>query len=76
MPQGLPGNSDLAENGDKTVDPQGVRRCQSGRAYRFWMVSPTGHVPGALLVRAYLLARAYGTLNFQAQGEWRITSGA
>ena len=38
------------------------------------MVSPTGHVPGALLVRVYLLVRAYAALKFQARGEWRVTS--
>lgn len=41
---------------------------------RSLVVSPTGHVPGALLVRAYLLLSAYAALRFQARGEWRVTS--
>jgi hypothetical protein len=39
-------------------------------------VSPTGHVSGALLVRAYLLVHAYAALRFQACGEWRVTSSS
>jgi hypothetical protein len=48
-----------------------ARHEQSGALGR---VSPTGHVPGALLVRVYLLLSAYAALRFHARGEWRITS--
>ena len=34
-------------------------------------VSPTGHVPGALLARVYVLLQAYGTLKVRALRKWR-----
>jgi hypothetical protein len=37
-------------------------------------VYPTGHVPGAVLVRAYLLLGAYAILRFRARGERRVRS--
>jgi hypothetical protein len=49
-------------------------RIIAGLACAKSVVSPTGHVPGALLVRVYLLARAAEVLKFRARGKWRFAS--
>jgi hypothetical protein len=36
------------------------------------VVSPTGHVSGALLARLYILSQAYETLSFRALDSWRM----
>jgi Amidohydrolase family len=44
--RGLPGDPYLAEDDNETVDPQGVRRGQSGRAYTLLDGVPDGIRPG------------------------------
>jgi Recombinase len=40
------------------------------------MVSPTGHVHRALLVRAYVLLSTYAALSFETRGKWRVKSSS